>query len=137
MIALSNNVAQTLTPGQSMTFNTVVRYSGRSETFRLNSGSVGLRTNNCCPAPYTVSFSANVTNTAAGPVQLAIAIGGSPIAESTMISTPAAVGDFNSVSRTIPVTAFPGASNTVTVTNNGTADIVIGANPILYIVREG
>jgi hypothetical protein len=48
-----------------------------------------------------VNFSANIavpTGETVGPVSLAIAINGEPVATSTMISTPAAVDEYNNVS---------------------------------------
>lgn len=133
MIVLSNTAAQTLSPGQSIIFNNIINQSGCGECFRNNSGSVGLKANGV----YHVSFSANVGGeVAATPVQLAIEIGGAPLAETTMISTPAAVGDLNNVATSTYVRTCCGVSNNVTVTNTGTSTITISANPVLAIKRE-
>lgn len=134
MIVLSNTTAQTIQPGQSITFNQVIKKTGCGESFRINTGSVGLRVN----AQYEVSFNANVGGTtAATPVQLAIAIGGAPLTETTMISTPAAVGDLNNVAASTVVGTLSGISNAITVTNNGTTPVVISPLGLaLTIIRK-
>lgn len=133
MILVSNTAEQTLEVGQSLTFNTFAQ-SGCGESFRNNSGSVGLT----CSGFYEVSFNANVGGTtAAAPVQLSIEIGGSPLVETTMISTPAAVGDLNNVAATTLVQTKPRVGNNITVTNTGANPIVIGANPSLAIRHLG
>ena len=38
MIILSNSVAQTLAPGQSATFDTIILKTGKAECFRRNTG---------------------------------------------------------------------------------------------------
>lgn len=132
MIVLSSGTAeQTLQVGQSIVFERVRQY-GCAESFRNNSGSVGL---NFGGKIYEIAFSGNVGGTtAAAPVQLSIQIGGAPLAETTMISTPAAVGDLNNVSTSTRVQAAPrGLNNSITVTNTGTNPIVIGANANLNI----
>lgn len=134
MIVLSNTTAQTIQPGQSITFNQVLRKTGCGEFFRMNTGAVGLRTN----AQYEVSFNANIGGaTAATPVQLAIAIGGAPLAETTMISVPAAVTDFNNVAASTIVGTAIGISNAITVTNNGTTPVNISPLGLaLTIIRK-
>ena len=58
MIELSNTTAQTIAPGQSLTFDTVILKSGCAETHRTNSGIVTLRAK--C-AIYEVHFAANIS----------------------------------------------------------------------------
>lgn len=130
MIVLTNTTEQTLQVGQSIVFERV-KQLGCAESFRNNSGSVGL---NFVGKVYRVAFSGNVGGTtAAAPVQLAIEIGGAPLAETTMVSTPAAVGDLNNVATATYVQASRGLGNSITVTNTGTNPIVIGANANLNI----
>lgn len=133
MIVVSNTTAQTLQPGQSITFN-AYRKTGCGECFRNNSSTVGLRNNGV----YHVSFSANVGGPAAATaVQLAIQIGGSPLLETTMISTPTTADtEFNNVATSTYVPTICGTSNNITVTNTGTSVINIAANPVLAIKRE-
>lgn len=132
MIVLSNSVAQTLSPGQSATFDTVVLKTGNAECFRPNSGSVRLRFAN---AIYEVHVGANIGATAEGAAQIALSFEGSPMLETTMISQTAAAGDLNSVGRETAVKTCCCNGGYITVTNTGTTDINLGANPILYIRR--
>ena len=131
MIVLSNTTEQTLTPGQSITFDKVVHKSGNAECHRANTASVKLR----CPGVYAVEFSGNISGTVAGPVQLVIELGGDPLLETTMKSVPGAVGDFNNVSNGTKVRNCCGDYDRITVTNNGTSDVVVDANSNLRIGR--
>lgn len=131
MIVLTNTSDQALAPGQSVTFNQVVLKTGCAEYFRLGSSSVCLRASGI----YDIRFGANVGGAAGVPVQLQIEIGGSPIADSIMISTPSAEGDLNNVAKDIPIKSACGCPENVTVTNTGTEAITIGAYPSLYISR--
>lgn len=131
MIVLSNSTEQTLAAGQSLTFDLVKLRTGCAERFRLGTGSVKLN----CPGVYDIHFSGNVGGTAAGPVQLAIELGGDPLLETTMVSTPAAVGDFNNVATHTYVKNCPGDYDRITVTNTGGSDVVVAANSELSIGR--
>lgn len=132
MIVLSNTIAQTIEPGQSITFDDVVLHSGCGECHRSNTGSVKLRANGV----YEAHFSANIGGaTAATPVQLALAIGGEPLLETTMISVPAAVNDLNNVATATAIKNCCGDYDRVSVTNTGTDPVVVGANPVLFIKR--
>ena len=68
---------------------------------REGSGIITLRgITNQCRARFFVEFSANIavpTGGTAGAISLAIAISGEPVLSSQMISTPAAVEQFNNV----------------------------------------
>lgn len=131
MIVLSNSVAQTLAPGQSATFDTIVLKTGDAECFRPNTGAVRLRFGN---AIYNVHVGANIGATAEGTAQIAIGFEGSPLLETTMISQTAAAGDLNSVYRETAVkTCCSGGA--ITIINTGTSEINLGANPLLYIRR--
>ena len=81
--------------------NTAVKGSNCIQ-HREGSGIVILRgITNQCRARYFVEFSANIavpTGGTAGEISLAIAISGEPVLSSQMISTPAAVDQFNNVS---------------------------------------
>ena len=132
MIVLSNSVAQTLAPGQSATFDTVVLKAGNAECFRPNSGAVRLRFNDSI---YEASFGANIGATEAGDAQIAIFYDGSPMLETTMISATATAGDLNNVYRKTPVKNCCCNSGAVTIVNTGTTTVTIGANPLLYVRR--
>lgn len=132
MIVLSNTTEQTLAPGESISFNRVVVHTGDGECFRRDPSSVRLKRNGY----YEVHFNANVSGpTAATPVQLTIRIDGVNLPETTMISVPAAVGDFNNVAAATAVGNCCCGQDRVTVTNTGANSIIIGANPNLFIKR--
>lgn len=132
MIVLSNSTEQTLTPGQSITFDLVKLHTGCGECHRTGTSSVKLR----CNGVYDVSFAGNIGGTVAGPLQLVIELDGDPLTETTMISTPSAVGDLNNVARGTYVRNYCGDYDRITVTNNGTSDVVVGANSVLKIGRR-
>lgn len=132
MIELSNTTAQTLTPGQAITFDRVIFKTGCAECHRANTSSVKLRAN----GTYQVSFSANIGATeAATPAQLSILLGGDPIFDGTMISTTVAVGDLNSVAKTIGVRNSCGDYDRLTIVNSGSSNVNIGAGSSLFIKR--
>lgn len=137
MIILTNSASQTLDPGQSLTFDTVVMRTGCAECFNPGANPVLLRMPN---AIYEVRFSANIGATEEGVAQLNININGVPLNESIMLSTTAAAGDLNNVSKDIPVRTAKPCCNLYTPTyctivNTGTTTINIGENPSLFIGR--
>ena len=133
MIELSNTTAQTLAPGQSITFDATKLHTGCSEFHRSNSGLVQLR----CHGIYEISFGANITNVAAGPVTLGVQFDGETLPESTAISTPSTVGNVNSVSRSgILLDTRCGIPGAITLTNVGSADsLIVSPNAVLTIKR--
>lgn len=133
MVVLKNTTAQTLQPGQSITFDDLVTWSGNGECAR-SGGPVGLR----FPfAIYKLFFKGLVTGDTAGTaVQLAIALGGAPLPETTMIYTPAVAGAIGTVTAETYVRTCNAMSNTVTVTNNGTTAITIQPNSCLTVIRS-
>jgi hypothetical protein len=133
MISLSNTSAQTLTAGQNITFDTVLSKTGGAECHRQGTGSIKLCAKN---AIYMIEFSANITNSsAADPVQLAIALGGDVLKETTMIFTPSAAEAVGHVSVALPVRNNCCDYDRITVVNNGTTDVTVSANPLLAVRR--
>jgi hypothetical protein len=134
MLVLSNSIDQTVLPGQSITFDTIVLNTGRAECHRPNSGVVNLTAKN---AIYELIFNANIgSTTEAEQAQLAIAIDNSALLETTMISTTSAAGDLNNVSSgTLLKTCCCIGCESVTVINTGTTTVNIGSNPCLRIKR--
>lgn len=131
MVVLSNTTEQTLQPGQSLTFDRLVNSSGCGECAR-SGGPIGLRFGG---STYRIAFHANVTGaTAAEPVQLSISVGGAPLAETTMIYTPAAANAVGNVGAETYVTTC-GSGNNVTVTNTGVNPIIVSPNSALTIIR--
>lgn len=104
---------------------------------RVGSGLVTLRglTNCQCRARFRVSFGGNIaipTGGTAGPISLAIAVDGEPIASTTMIYTPAAAGDFGNVFSAIFIEVPKGCCEQVSVRNTSTVPIdVQNANLII------
>lgn len=132
MISVSNTTAQTLTAGQSISFDRINLHTGCAECFRNNTPSVKLRANGIYEINFKGDIAAGAATTA---VQLAIQIGGVTIPESRMIATSTASGDVYTVSVSIPVKNTCGDYDRITVTNVGTASLTVSANSVLYIRR--
>lgn len=132
MIELSNATSQTLTTGQSLTFDTVILKSGCAESHRANSGIVTLRAN--CGI-YEIRFSGNITSTSTGPIQLVIELDGEPLNETTMISTVTTDSDANNVSTSTLVRTGCGCCGKITIVNNGTNPVTVDPNAAFVIKR--
>ena len=118
--------------------NTAVKGSNCIQ-HRDGSGIVTLRgITNQCRARFFVDFSANIavpTGGPAGEISLAIAISGEPVLSSQMISTPAAVEQFNNVSAGIFIDVPKGCCVNISVENtSGVAIDVSNAN--IVVTRE-
>lgn len=98
---ITANAIQTVAEGANVIFTDTVTCGNCSILHREGSGLVTLRgLTNQCRARFRVSFGGNIalpTGGTVGPISLAIAINGEPVATTTMISTPAAVEEFNNV----------------------------------------
>lgn len=131
----SQNVADN---GNVVFTNTAVKGSNCIQ-HREGSGIVTLRgITNQCRARYFVDFSANIavpTGGTAGEISLAIAISGEPVLSSQMISTPAAVAQFNNVSTGIYVDVPKGCCVNIAVENTSGVAIDV-ANANLVVTRE-
>lgn len=132
MIKLTNLTAQTVQPGQSVTFSTIVKRSGCAEYFRLGTGSVKLCKR---PACYEAFFQANVTTEAVGVAQLSFAIGGDTLPESTMVRQITTANAFDSITISDLISVNCCDFDRLTVTNTGAVPVVISTNPLLYIKR--
>ena len=118
--------------------NTAVKGSNCIQ-HRDGSGIVTLRgITNQCRARFFVDFSANIavpTGGTAGEISLAIAISGEPVLSSQMISTPAAVEQFNNVSAGIFIDVPKGCCVNISAENtSGVAIDVSNAN--IVVTRE-
>ena len=132
MIQLSNSTAQTLAPGQSLTFDSVLLKSGCAETHRVNSSIVTLRAN--CGI-YEIHFTGNVSAPSASPVQLALQLDGETLPETTMneeITTP---GVGQNVAAATLIRTGCGCCGRVGVVNTGTTTLSVIANTSLFIKR--
>lgn len=132
MVVLKNTTAQTLQPGQSITFDDLVTWSGNGECAR-SGGPVGLRFSG---ATYKLYFKAIVTGaTAADPVQLSIALGGAALPETNAVYTPAAANAVGTISAETYAKTCVGLNNSVTVTNSGSFPIIVQPNSMLSVIR--
>ena len=118
--------------------NTAVKGSNCIQ-HREGSGIVTLRgITNQCRARFFVDFSANIavpTGGTAGEISLAIAISGEPVLSSQMISTPAAVEQFNNVSAGIFIDVTKGCCVNIAVENTSGVAIDV-ANANIVVTRE-
>lgn len=133
MILLSNLTTQTLQPGQSLTFNRIIRKSGRCECFNTQvPTSVKLNAN----GDYDISFSGNITSVAAGnSVQIAVAVAGQPLVETAMNATPATNGTLVNVSTFTSYRVCCCDLNRISIVNTGTTPVTIAQNSAFLIRR--
>ena len=127
---ITANAAQTVGVGQVVVFTETAVPGNISMIHREGSGLVGLRglTNGQLRARFLVNFSANIavpTGETVGPISLAIAINGEPVATSTMISTPAAVDEYNNVSAGIFIDVPVGCCSQVSIENTSTIPVSV------------
>ena len=98
---ITANAIQTVEENQNVLFTDTVVCGNCSIMHREGSGLVTLRgLTNQCRARFRVSFGGNIAIPTGGtvePISVALAINGEPVATTTMISTPAAVEEFNNV----------------------------------------
>lgn len=98
---ITANAIQTIEANANVIFTETAVCGNCSMMHREGSGLITLRgLTNQCRARFRVSFGGNIalpTGGTVGPISLAIAINGEPVATTTMISTPAAVEDFSNV----------------------------------------
>lgn len=139
MAEYSNAAAQTVAQNSNVLFaETDIPCNKGLVIHREGSGLFTLRSSQTsCFARYVVTFGANIAVPAGGTaeeISLAIAINGEALASSAMISTPAAVGDFNNVSRTETITVPNGCCLTVSVRNTSGQAITV-QNATINITR--
>ena len=130
MMEITANAAQTVAVNQAVLFTETAVPGNYSMVHREGSGLVGLRglTNGQIRARFLVEFGANIavpTGETVGPVSLAIAINGEPVVTSSMISTPAAVEEYNNVSASIYIDVPIGCCSQVSVENISTIPVSV------------
>ena len=133
---ITANAIQTVPAGANVIFTDTVICGNCSMIHREGSGLVTLRgLTDQCRARFRVSFGGNIALPAdgtAGPISLAIAINGEPVATTTMISTPAAVEEFNNVFSAIFIDVPKGCCSQISIKNITDEDIEIqNANLII------
>jgi hypothetical protein len=135
---ITANALQTVQANQNVIFTETAVCGSGSIIHREGSGLVTLRgMTNQCRARFKVFFSGNVaipTGGTVGPISLAIAVNGEAVGPATMISTPAAVEEFNNVSTAIYLNVLCGCCSQVSVKNIGT-DAIEVQNANLIVER--
>ena len=118
---LISNAIQEVAANQNVLFTDTVVKGNCSIVHREGSGLVTVRgITDQCRARYKVSFGGNVaipTGGTVGPILLAIAINGEGIAATTVISTPAAVEEYNNVFSAVFLDVPRGCCYTISVQN--------------------
>lgn len=118
---LTANAIQTVEANRSLYFTDTVVSGNCSIFHRDQSGLVTLRgLTDQCRARFRVSFGGNIAvaeGGTAGPISLAIAISGEAIPTTTMISTPAAIGEYNNVFSSIFLDVPRGCCYQISVVN--------------------
>ena len=133
---ITANALQTVAPNQNVLFTDTAVRGNCSIITREGSGLVTLRgITDQCRARFRVTFGGNVAIPADGvvaPITLAIAVNGEAVGPTTMISTPAAVEEFNNVFASIFLNVPAGCCYTVSVKSLSEDDIdVQNANLIV------
>lgn len=134
---ITANAVQAVAANQAVLFTDTAVSGNCSMIHREGSGLVGLRglPNGQCRARFLVEFGANIavpTGQTVGPISLAIAINGEPVATSSMISTPAAVNEYNNVGSSLYINVPIGCCSQISVENISTIPVnVQNANLII------
>ena len=134
---ITANALQTVESLQNVIFTDTVVDGSCSILHRDDSGLVTLRgiSNNQCRARFRITFGGNIAITTGGTVEaisLALSINGEPVATTTMISTPAAVEEFNNVFSSVFLDVPRGCCYQIGVRNTSTQAIdVQNANLII------
>nr|DAO24856.1 MAG TPA: hypothetical protein [Caudoviricetes sp.]DAQ38141.1 MAG TPA: hypothetical protein [Caudoviricetes sp.] len=135
-VAVAN---QSVATNGNVVFTNTAVHGSNCIKHREGSGIITLRgITNQCRARFFVEFSANIavpTGGTAGAISLAIAISGEPVLSSQMISTPAAVEQFNNVSAGIYVDVPAGCCVNIAVENTSNQAIDV-ANANIIVTRE-
>ena len=130
------NAVQTVELNQNVLFTDTVVCGNASMVHRDGSGLVNLRgITNQCRARFRVSFGGNIaipTDGTVGPISLALAIDGEPVAATTMIVTPAAVEEYFNVYSSIFIDIPRSCCQRVSVQNTSDEAILVqNANLII------
>ena len=133
---ITANAIQTVADGANVLFTDTVVSGNCAITHRDGSGLVTLRgLTNQCRARFRVSFGGNIaipTGGTVGPISLAIAVDGEAVATTTMISTPAAVEEYQNVFSAIFLDIPRGCCSQISVRNTSDEPIEIqNANLII------
>lgn len=118
---ITANAIQEVNENRNVLFTDTVVCGSCSIVHREGSGLVSLKgLTSQCRARYRISFGANIaipTGGTVGPISLAIAIDGEPVATTTMIETPAAVEEYSNVFSAIFLDIPKGCCSQISVIN--------------------
>lgn len=133
---ITANALQTVAANQNVLFTDTLTKGSCSIIHTVGSGLITVRgVTSQCRARFRATFNGNVaipTGGAVAPITLAISINGEAIGPATMISTPAAVEEFNNVSASVYLDVPAGCCYTVSVKSLSEDDIdVQNANLIV------
>lgn len=135
---ITANALQLVNTNQNVIFTETAVCGSDSIIHREGSGLVTLRgITNQCRARFKVFFSGNIavpTGETVGPVSLAIAINGEPVASTTMIVTPAAVEQFFNVASAVYLNVPCGCCSQISVQN--VSDIPVNVQNANLIVER-
>lgn len=136
MMEITANALQTVAENQNVLFTDEIIGGSCSILHRDGSGLVTLKgVTNQCRARFKVTFGGNIAIPTGGAVEaisLAISLDGEPVATTTMIVTPAAIGDFWNVFSAIFIEIPRGCCSSIGVRNISTQAIdVQNANLII------
>lgn len=131
--------SQTVTQNGNVIYSNTAVGGSNCIRHREGSGIITLRgLTNQRRARFFVDFSANVavpSTGTAGEISLTIAISGEPVLSSQMISTPAAVSQYNNVSAGMYVDVPSGCCVNIAVENTSTQAVDV-KNANIVITRE-
>lgn len=135
---ITANALQLVNTNQNVIFTETAVCGSDSIIHREGSGLVTLRgITNQCRARFKVFFSGNIavpTGETVGPISLAIAINGEPVASTTMIVTPAAVEQFFNIASAVYLNVPCGCCSQVSVRN--ISDISVNVQNANLIVER-
>jgi hypothetical protein len=118
---------QTVEPNSSVLYQAATSSGNQSILWRIGSGIITLR--GLGPqnrARFRISAHLNVAlsaDAAKDPIEVAFAVNGEAIGTTRMVSTPAAVGEFNSIGTSSFIDVASGCCTEITLKNIGTTDI--------------
>lgn len=141
MAEWSSVARQIVNPGEAIVFTEnpvpctrgLVKHRDDSGTFNLN-GNVSSAVPHGCPCcrdnsvQYDVFFGANIAvpeGETVGPISVAFEVGNGTLLGTTMISTPAAVEEFNNVARSTNVPVFKGCCQDFAIRNTSSIPIAV------------
>lgn len=136
-VVLVTTTQQTLQPGQALAFEAMTDNRCKCNT-KCNGvcvSSLDLSPKICERGDYNISLKANITGQT-GPVQIALAVGGVVLPYTSLISNPAISNVFNAVSENLPIHVSCCDRGRITVVNNGTNPVVVGAGTFLAVSRK-